>query len=339
MFGAVILAVVIAYSGNFDKPFAKWKKYLVLISITIALLYTILPNIAGNWANTYFVKNEILKSVKVLVSPIPESLQQTSAGDWIVEIKLPKENEKLIILNETDLNLLKSIKDGDKIAIDAGFDTDKQMATYISTIQVNPLFTYPFIPDLTDRVKILNLHVPMSWIAVVAYLVSMIYSVKYLRKKELDYDIKAAASSSLGTLFAILATVTGMLWAKFNWGSYWSWDPRQTSILILILIYAAYFVLRSSIENEEPRARLSSVYSIIAFVTVPFLVFILPRITTGLHPGAGGEEGPILSNQPSALDSNLMYSFGISLFGFCLLYFWMMNLKIRLEKINYKLIK
>ena len=65
---------------------------------------------------------------------------------------------------------------------------------------------------------------------------------------------------------------------------YWNWDPRQTSIFILLIIYGAYFLLRSAVEDEERRARMASVYSILAFISVPFLVFIIPRIYMSLHP-------------------------------------------------------
>ena len=129
-----------------------------------------------------------------------------------------------------------------------------------------------------------------------------IYDVACLRislspKKDFNYELKSIASAELGFLFCILATVTGAIWAKFNWGSFWNWDPRQTSIFILLMIYSAYFVLRSSISEKVKRARISSVYSILAGVTVPFFIFILPRITSGLHPGSKGDTegaGPIV---------------------------------------------
>ena len=125
----------------------------------------------------------------------------------------------------------------------------------------------------------------------------MYYGIRYLRKRDITDDIRSSSAAGLGLLFCILATVTGAVWAKFNWGSFWNWDPRETSIFVLLLIYGAYFSLRSAIEVEEKRATLSSVYSIIAAVTVPFFVFIMPRIMTGLHPGAAGDPdgaGPVI---------------------------------------------
>lgn len=129
----------------------------------------------------------------------------------------------------------------------------------------------PNIPALGDKARVLYFHVPMSWISVVAFVMSLWYAVRFLKSKEISYDIKSFSAAQLGFLFCILATATGSLWAKFNWGSFWNWDPRQTSIFILLLIYGAYFALRSAIDAEEQKARLSSVYAIIAGITMPFL--------------------------------------------------------------------
>ena len=192
-------------------------------------------------------------------------------------------------------------------------------------------YEFPLIPGLKENAKIIFFHVPTAWLSVVAFLMSTIYSIQYLRKKNLDDDAKSYAASQLGIIFCILATVTGAVWAKFAWGSFWSWDPRQTSIFALLLIYGAWFALRSSIESEEKRATLSAVYSIIAFLTVPFFVFIMPRIMLGLHPGS--EEvvnGKVVASSSPVIDfkmnGNMLLVFFLSLIGFTILYFWMWNL-------------
>lgn len=138
--------------------------------------------------------------------------------------------------------------------------------------------------QLGEVSRIFFFHVPMAWVAVLAFLLSFVFGLLYLRKRDLTYDMKASIASRLGLWFAILATISGSIFAKFSWGSFWNWDPRETSIFILILIYGAYFALRSAVEPEEKKAVLSSVYSILAFVTVPFLVFVVPRVYQSLHP-------------------------------------------------------
>ncbi|NTV47288.1 MAG: cytochrome c biogenesis protein CcsA, partial [Chlorobiales bacterium] len=124
---------------------------------------------------------------------------------------------------------------------------------------------------LDETTKNMYFHVPMSITATVAFLTSMVFSVRYLRRKDLDDDIKAESAASLGLLFNILAMATGSIWAKFMWGAYWHWDPRQSTIFVLLLIYAAYFALRSAVEIPEKRASLAAVYNIFAFPSVIFL--------------------------------------------------------------------
>jgi len=186
-------------------------------------------------------------------------------------------------------------------------------------------YEFPYIKGLEENAKIIFFHVPTAWLTVIAFFMTAIYSFKYLRKKNLDDDAKSYAAAQLGIVFCILATVTGAVWAKFAWGSFWSWDPRQTSIFALLLIYGAWFALRSSIESEEKRATLSSVYAIIAFVTVPFFIFIMPRIMTGLHPGSADDTnaGPVIDFK---MNSNMQLIFFLSLIGFTILYFWLWRL-------------
>lgn len=188
----------------------------------------------------------------------------------------------------------------------------------------------PVIPGLYDKARIIYLHVPLSWIAFLSFFLSMINSVQYLRKKDLVYDIRSNSAAEVGFLFTILATITGSLWAKFNWGSYWNWDPRETSIFILLLIYGAYFSLRSAIDNYEQKAKLASVYAIIAFVTVPFFIFIMPRIVESLHPA----DTIVDSRGKITMNPVMLSIFLFSLFSFTLLYFWILNVKIRMEKLR-----
>ncbi len=199
-------------------------------------------------------------------------------------------------------------------------------------------YQYPVIPGLEEKAKIIFFHVPTAWLAVVAFFMSMFYGVKYLRSENLDNDVKSFTSMQLGMVFCVLATVTGSIWAKFTWGAFWHWDPRETSIFILLLIYGSLFALRSAIENEDKKARLSAVYSIFAFLTVPFFVFIMPRIMEGLHPGSANDDssGPVVNFH---MDKNMFFIFILSLFAFTLLYYWMFRLSYKSLLIKEKLNK
>lgn len=191
---------------------------------------------------------------------------------------------------------------------------------------------------LAETTKNIYFHVPMSITAVVAFFTSVWFGVKYLRTRNLDDDLKAEAASGLGFLFNLLAMVTGAIWAKVVWGAFWHWDPRQTTIFLVFLMYAAYFALRGAVSSAEKRATLASVYSIFSFPALIFLYFVLPRMVSGLHPGSpeNGEAGinPAVS---STTDSTIRLVLYASMAGFIALFFWLHNLRARQMKLAEKL--
>lgn len=171
--------------------------------------------------------------------------------------------------------------------------------------------------------RILFFHVPQAWVATLAFLLSMIGSVSFLIKRESRNDHLALSAAELGFVFSILATVTGSLFAKVTWGSFWNWDPRETTMVILLLIYGAYFILRSAIADKEKKRIFAAVYAILAFATVPFLVFIIPRITLSLHP-----EDTMNPAKPG-MDWRTLQVFVASLAAYTGVFVWMLRLKIR----------
>ncbi len=195
----------------------------------------------------------------------------------------------------------------------------------------------PLIPGLEQKARNIFFHVPVAWTSVMAFLVSLFYGFRYLRTKDYDYDIKSVSSAGLGFLFCLLATITGSIWAKFNWGSFWNWDPRETSIFVLLLIYGAYFALRSALASDEVRARLSAVYAIIAGLTAPFFIFVMPRLVGGLHPGAKGDAAGAAPIAQLHMPANMRLVFFAGLLGFSLLFIWLLNLRIRAARIEYRL--
>jgi heme exporter protein C len=120
---------------------------------------------------------------------------------------------------------------------------------------------------------------------VLAFAVSAFYSGMYLWRGRPADDDRALAAAEGGFLFTVLATVTGAIFSQVVWGIYWNWDPRQTSIFVLLLIYAGLFALRAALEDVQKRRQLGAVFSLFAFVTVPFLIFVAPRMAEStLHP-------------------------------------------------------
>ena len=181
---------------------------------------------------------------------------------------------------------------------------------------------------LGESSRIVFFHVPCAWTASLAFLVAAGYSVAYLASRNPWHDDVAAASVKLGLLFAILALVTGSLFAKIMWGAYWNWDPRESSFLLLLFLYAAYLFLRAAIEDPERRARLSAAYALFAAVLMPFLVFVAPRVTQSLHPQTViNPQGKILMDTPTKV-----VFFG-GLVGFSALFLWMLSLESRVARL------
>lgn len=177
--------------------------------------------------------------------------------------------------------------------------------------------------------RIFFFHVPVAWVAVLAFFLSFIFSILHLKSRNLDHDAKASCASRLGLLFVILATISGSIFAKSTWGSFWNWDPRETSIFILLLIYGAYFALRSAVDSQERRAALSSVYAVMAFIAVPFLVFVVPRIYQSLHP----TDSVIDVKFQLQMSPPILITFLASLLGFTFLFLWMFKLERRIDMI------
>ena len=191
-------------------------------------------------------------------------------------------------------------------------------------------FTWaPLVPVLQETTRVLYFHIPSAWVTVLALGWSMVASVLYLYRRRLEYDDHAGTAAELGLLFCIGATVSGSLWAKAMWGSYWNWDPRETSIFFLLLVYVAYLALRGAIDEPRRRARLAAIYSVAAFVAVPFLMFVVPRLYDTLHPD------PIINPRGKVdMDNRIRMVFTGMLLGFTGLFYWMLNLRVRVLRIE-----
>jgi len=198
-------------------------------------------------------------------------------------------------------------------------------------VAMTAIIVFSFITPAPQRQigeasRVFYYHIPQAWICVLAFLMSMIYSIRFLKTRDISLDDRAAEAARLGFVFCVLATVTGSIFAKVTWGSFWNWDPRETSVFILLLIYGAYFALRGAVEVEERRATLAAVYSIFAFITVPFLIFVVPRITPSLHP----ED----SDMKFTMGASVRMIFFSSLAVFTIIYFWMFNLAKRVRRME-----
>lgn len=200
-------------------------------------------------------------------------------------------------------------------------------------------FTFGFlikIPDmayesnLKESIRNLFFHVPMWFGQVILFTISLGYSITYLRKQDLKYDIYAVEFAKTGVVYGILGLVTGAIWATYTWGAPWSNDPKQVAVVIALLIYLAYFVLRNSMNDIDKRARIGSVYNIFAYFIYLPLIMILPRLVQSLHPGGQGVEGNPGFN-PKDQSPEMRMVFWPAVMGWTLLGIWITSLKIRLN--------
>lgn len=183
---------------------------------------------------------------------------------------------------------------------------------------------------LGETSRIVYLHVPLAWVATLAFIIAGLAAIQYIRKNAITYMYYARSSVHIGFFFTILTVITGSLWAKAMWGSYWNWDPRETSITLLLLIYIAYFSLHQIVRINPKGAMLESVYLVIALVASPFLIFVAPRLYSSLHPE------PVINTQGAILlDTEMRMVLLISVAAFTLLYIILLKLLLTIHKLNY----
>jgi len=192
------------------------------------------------------------------------------------------------------------------------------------------LFDVPALPILNEAIRLLFFHVPMWFTMIFLLFISAINSYYYISKGRINYDIKSNEYANVGVFFGILGIISGMLWAKFTWGTYWTNDPKLNGSALGLLIYFSYFVLRGSVKDELKKAKISSVYNIFAFAMLIPLIFILPRMTDSLHPGNGGNPGFNVYD----MNSQLRVVFYPSVIGFILLGIWITNIRVRIKFLN-----
>lgn len=198
------------------------------------------------------------------------------------------------------------------------------------TLIAGLLMDVPRLPILNETIRALHFHVTMWFGMILMLVVSVVYSIKYLGSNNLEFDDLAVEFANAAILFGVLGIATGMLWAQFAWGDFWSGDPKQNASAIGLLMYFAYLILRNSLIDEHQRARIGSIYNIFAFAAFIPLIFVLPRLTDSLHPGNGGNPG----FNAYDLDSKLRMIFYPAIIGWTLLGSWMATLRVRARRIN-----
>lgn len=191
----------------------------------------------------------------------------------------------------------------------------------------------PRLDILNETIRNVYYHVPI-WFAMLFQMgYSVVFAVKHLYKNDLKLDIVSNQAAQTGLFFAIPGLLTGCMWAKFTWGTWWTFqDPKLNGVAIAVLIYFSYFILRSSIDDELKRARIAAVYNVFAFVMMLVFIMILPRLTDSLHPGNGGN--PAFAKYD--MDNNMRMVFYPAVIGWVLLSMWIFEIKKRLAFIEHE---
>lgn len=192
----------------------------------------------------------------------------------------------------------------------------------------------PRLDILNETIRNVYYHVPVWFAMLFMMALSLIQSLRHLQTGSLLHDAKAANAAVVGLFFSIPGLLTGSLWARFTWGTWWTFqDPKLNGVAISILIYLAYFILRLSVDDEQKRARISAVYNVFAFVMMNVFIMILPRLTDSLHPGNGGN--PAFGKYD--LDDNMRLVFYPAVIGWVLFSYWMYEIKNRITFLQHKL--
>jgi heme exporter protein C len=176
-----------------------------------------------------------------------------------------------------------------------------------------------------DVQRIFYFHVGIAWIAGLALFVTFVCSILYLgRGEQRKYDIIAASSAEIGVVFGVMVLLSGMLWARPVWNTWWTWDPRLTTTAITEFLYVAYLMLRGALDDPQRRARFSAVYGIIGFASVPITFFSTKWFNT-IHPDLfnGQNLSPLTNNMKPAMF--------ISLLAFTLIYILLLRARAKVE--------
>ena len=139
--------------------------------------------------------------------------------------------------------------------------------------------------------KIFYFHMPVAIVSFVALVFAAFYGMRFLSTRNQRFDTCSRVAMEIALLFVVFTMITGDLWTRFEWGVWWTWEPRLTTYLILMLIIIAYFVLRGAVDDPERRAAYSSVVSIIALVDVPICFMVTRLIPSSVHPVVAREGG------------------------------------------------
>ena len=191
-------------------------------------------------------------------------------------------------------------------------------------VAIGMVFFYaPIEKSMGSVQKIFYFHVPLAMRAFLSFFVSFISGLMYLRRRQQIWDARLAASVEIGVVLTTLVLITGSLWGKPIWNTYWTWDPRLTTSLILWFIFASCLILRSAVEEEGKRATYSSVMAIVGFIDVP-IVFLSARLFRSIHP-------TVIRSDSVGLESSMLATLIVCLIAMLTFWIGLYNYRVALQ--------
>ncbi len=201
-------------------------------------------------------------------------------------------------------------------------------------IAVGLVFFYAPMEAVMGQVqRVFYFHVANAWVGMLGFLVAAIAGVAFLRTSDKKWDIVGLAAVEISFVFFFIAIVSGSIWARGSWGTWWTWDPRLTTAAIVELVYAAYFMLRQGVEDPDRRARYGAIYAALSFISVP-ITFISIRILRTIHPVLFG--GDAAGTGSFEMTSKMLITFMFSLLTFSFIFADLLWHRIRLGKLTDK---
>lgn len=184
----------------------------------------------------------------------------------------------------------------------------------------------PTEATMGDIQRVFYFHVSTAWVGFFAFFVTFLGGIFYLSRNDARWDALAASSEEVGLVFITMTLITGSIWAKPIWNTWWTWEPRLTTSAILWLIYVSYLMLRQSVDDPQRRARFSAVYGILGFVSVP-ITFMAIRWWRTIHP-------IILQSEGFSLSGKMLVTLFVTLGAFTLLYFSLLRHRFELMQLG-----
>lgn len=178
-----------------------------------------------------------------------------------------------------------------------------------------------------DAQRIFYFHVPQAWVGFLAFFVVFVASIWYLVRPSDGVDALARAAAEVGLFFTTLMLITGSIWGKAVWGTWWTWSPQLTTSLILWFIYLGYLMLRAYAPTRQHGARYAAVLGIVGFIDVP-IVYLAGKWMRDIHPDK------VIDTNSASMPSSMLAAFGVSLLAYTLLFAYMLWQRVRIQRLQ-----